>query len=74
MSVLTAPFASHAPTPRSEPIVAERIPSVSEVATIFVKFEIFLARNFQGAIITVPTTFTDAQRTALGKAATDAGV
>ena len=78
-SALTTPFASHAPTPRSEPIAAERILSVSEVATIFIKSLIqsaqdFLGKKIQGAVITVPATFTDAQRTALEKAATDAGV
>ena len=78
-SALATPIASHAPTPRSEPIAAERILSVSDVATIFIKSLIqsaqdFLGKKIQGAVITVPVTFTDAQRTALEKAATDAGV
>ena len=30
--------------------------------------------KFQGAVITLPATFTDAQRTALEEAATGAGV
>ena len=78
-SALATPIASHAPTPRSEPIAAERILSVSDVATIFIKSLIqsaqdFLGKKIQGAVITVPATFTDAQRTALEKAATNAGV
>ena len=78
-SALATPVASHAPTPRSEPIAAERILSVSDVATIFIKSLIqsaqdFLGKKVQGAVITVPATFTDAQRTAFEKAATDAGV
>jgi heat shock protein 1/8 len=78
-SALTTPFASHAPTPRSEPVSAERILSVSEVATIFFKSliqsaEDFLGKKIKGAVITVPATFTDSQRTALEKAATDAGI
>ena len=36
-SALTTPFASHAPTLRSEPIAGERILTVSVVATIFIK-------------------------------------
>ena len=53
--------------------------SVSEVGTIFIKSLIqsaqdFLGKKFQGAVITVPATFTDAQHTALEEAATDAGV
>ena len=75
----STPAASHAPTPRSEPIVTERILSVSDVTTIFIKSliqsaEDFLGKKVQGAVITVPATFTGAQRTALEKAATDAGV
>ena len=78
-SALTTPAASHAPTPRSEPIVAERVLSVSDVTTIFIRSlvqsaEDFLGKQIQGAVITVPAIFTDAQRTALEKAATDAGI
>ena len=78
-STLNTPAASHAPTPRSEPIIAERILSVSDVATIFIKSliqsaEDFLGKKIQGAVITVPASFNDAQRTALENAATDAGV
>jgi heat shock 70kDa protein 1/2/6/8 len=78
-SALATPAASHAPTPRSEPLAAERILSVSDVATIFIKSliqsaEDFLGKKIQGAVITVPATFTDSQRTALEKAASNAGV
>jgi len=78
-SNLNTPAASHAPTPRSEPIPAERILTVSEVATIFIKSlvqsaEDFLGKKIQGAVCTVPTWFTSAQRDALEKAATDAGI
>ena len=78
-SALATPAASHAPTPRSEPLATERILSVSDVATIFIKSliqsaEDFLGKKIQGAVITVPATFTDSQRTALEKAASNAGV
>ncbi|KAE9392211.1 actin-like ATPase domain-containing protein [Gymnopus androsaceus JB14] len=73
------PAASSAPTPRSEPIPAERILTVSEVTTIFLKSllqsaEDFLGKKVQGAVITVPSIFTDAQKDALEKAAADAGI
>ena len=63
----------------SEPRAPERIFSVSEVATIFIKSliqstEDFLNKKFQGTITTVPATFTNVQRTALEKAVTYAGV
>lgn len=75
----TTPAASHAPTPRSEPSPAERILTVSEVTTIFIKSlvesaEDFLGKKVQGAVIAVPSWFTDAQRDALENAAADAGV
>ena len=78
-SAFTTPAASHAPTPRSEPIVVDRILSVSEVATIFIKSlvqsaEDFLGKQVKGAVISVPSNFNDAQRSALEKAALDAGV
>ncbi|KAF9070436.1 Hsp70 protein-domain-containing protein [Rhodocollybia butyracea] len=73
------PAASSAPTPRSEPIPAERILTVSEVTTIFLKSllqsaEDFLGKKVQGAVITVPSIFTDTQKDALEKAAADAGI
>ncbi|EDQ99423.1 uncharacterized protein LACBIDRAFT_192317 [Laccaria bicolor S238N-H82] len=78
-SQLNTPAASHAPTPRSEPIPAERILTVSEVTTIFIKSliqsaEDFLGKKIQGAVITVPASFSDTQRAALERAASDAGV
>ncbi|KAF8896742.1 Hsp70 protein-domain-containing protein [Gymnopilus junonius] len=78
-SNIGTPAASHAPTPRSEPTPTERILTVSEVTSIFLKSlvqsaEDFLGKAIQGAVITVPATFTDAQRAALQKAASDAGI
>ncbi|PCH32980.1 actin-like ATPase domain-containing protein [Wolfiporia cocos MD-104 SS10] len=73
------PAASNAATPRSEPTPAERILTVSEVTTIFLKSlvqsaEDFLGKKVQGAVISVPTWFEDAQRAALEQAAEDAGL
>ncbi|PPQ66230.1 hypothetical protein CVT26_010931 [Gymnopilus dilepis] len=73
------PAASHVPTPKSEPTPAERILTVSEVTSIFLKSLVqsaqdFLGKPIQGAVISVPATFTDAQRAALEKAANDAGI
>ncbi|KAF8823212.1 hypothetical protein HHX47_DHR10000100 [Lentinula edodes] len=78
-STTGTPAASSAPTPRSEPIPAERVLTVSEVTTIFLKSllqsaEDFLGKRVQGAVITVPSVFTDAQKHALEKAAKDAGI
>ncbi|TFK62385.1 actin-like ATPase domain-containing protein [Pluteus cervinus] len=78
-SHLATPAASHAPTPRSEPVPAERILSVSDVTTLFIKSLIqsaadFLGKKIQGTVITVPSWFSDTQRRALEKAATNAGV
>ncbi|OSX68169.1 hypothetical protein POSPLADRAFT_1064453 [Postia placenta MAD-698-R-SB12] len=73
------PAASNAATPRSEPTPAERIFTVSEVTTIFLKSliqsaEDFLGKKVQGAVISIPAWFEDTQRAALEKAAEDAGV
>ncbi|GLB39791.1 putative hsp70 protein [Lyophyllum shimeji] len=78
-SAFTTPAASQAATPRSEPVPAERILTVSEVNTMFLaslveSAENFLGKKGLGAVITVPTAFTEAQKDALEKAATDAGV
>lgn len=78
-SATTTPAASHAPTPRSEPTSATRILTVSEVASIFLRSlvqsaEDFLGKKVEGAVITVPVWFPEAQRVALEKAANDAGV
>ncbi|PIL30023.1 transporter [Ganoderma sinense ZZ0214-1] len=73
------PAASAAATPRSEPVQAERVLTVSEVTTIFLKSliqsaEDFLGKKVQGAVISVPGWFEQAQKDALEKAANDAGI
>ncbi|KAG5220766.1 Hsp70 protein that interacts with Zuo1p [Salix suchowensis] len=73
------PAASIAPTPRSEPMLVERILTVSEVTTIFIKSlvqsaEDFLGTKVQGAVITVPSWFTDSQKAALESCGAEAGV
>ncbi|KAI0641234.1 actin-like ATPase domain-containing protein [Trametes meyenii] len=73
------PAASNAATPRSEPVSAERVLTVSEVTTIFLKSliksaEDFLGKKVQGAVITIPTWFEQAQKDALEKAANDADI
>ncbi|TCD61519.1 regulator protein, partial [Steccherinum ochraceum] len=73
------PAASHAATPRSEPIPATRYLTPLEVTTIFLKSliqsaEDFLGKKVTGAVISVPNWFSDAQKAALEKAATEAGV
>ncbi|KAG6888125.1 hypothetical protein C0995_010545 [Termitomyces sp. Mi166 len=78
-SNLATPAASHAATPRSEPIPAERILTVSEVTTMFIasllkSAEDFLGKKVEEAVITVPTAFSEIQKDALEKAATAAGV
>ncbi|KAF9023580.1 actin-like ATPase domain-containing protein [Hymenopellis radicata] len=75
-----SPLPSSAPaTPRSEPIPTTRVLTVHQVTTIFLKSliqsaEDFLGKKVQGAVITVPPTFSEAQIDALDKAATEAGV
>ncbi|KAG6852897.1 hypothetical protein C0991_008294 [Blastosporella zonata] len=78
-SAAATPAASHAPTPRSEPTPAERILTVSEVTTMYIASLVesasdFLGQKIQGAVLTVPTSFTSAQKDALESAATAAGV
>ncbi|KAJ3513620.1 hypothetical protein NLJ89_g2852 [Agrocybe chaxingu] len=78
-SAFTTPAASHAPTPRSEPVLVDRILTVSEVASIFLNSLVqsasdFLGKPIRGAVISVPPTFTPAQKSALEQAAADAGV
>ncbi|KAL6305706.1 actin-like ATPase domain-containing protein [Sparassis latifolia] len=73
------PAASHAATPRSEPTPAERVLTVSEVTIIFLKSlvqsaEDFLGRKVQGAVISVPAWFEEAQKVALEEAAAEAGI
>ncbi|KAF9028670.1 actin-like ATPase domain-containing protein [Hymenopellis radicata] len=64
---------------RSEPMPTTRVLTVHQVTTIFLKSliqsaEDFLGKKVQGAVITVPPTFSEAQIDALDKAATEAGV
>ncbi|KAF8054341.1 Hsp70 protein-domain-containing protein [Lyophyllum atratum] len=78
-SSFNTPAASHAPTPRSEPVPGERILTVSEINTMFIaslveSAENFLGKKVQGAVITVPTSFSETQKDALEKAAANAGV
>ena len=73
------PAASKVATPQSEPVPVDRILTVSEVTTIFLKSliksaEDFLGKKVQGAVITVPGWFTQAQKDALEKAANDADI
>ncbi|KAG2136351.1 Hsp70 protein-domain-containing protein [Suillus bovinus] len=79
ITATNTPAASQVATPRSEPIEAERILTVSEVTTIFLgslvqSAEDFLGRKVQGAVISLPSWFDDAQREAVIKAAEDAGI
>jgi heat shock protein 1/8 len=79
MTASNTPAASHVPTPRSESIPAERILTVSEITSIFIKSlvrsaEDFLGNEVHGAVISVPSWFDDAQRAALEKASEDAGI
>ncbi|TFK48017.1 actin-like ATPase domain-containing protein [Heliocybe sulcata] len=78
-SVTGTPAASSAPTPRSEPTPAERVLTVSEVTSIFLRSlvksaEDFLGKKVEGAVVSVPAWFDDAQRAALEKAAKDADI
>ena len=73
------PAASKVATPQSEPVPVDRILTVSEVTTIFLKSliksaEDFLGKKVQGAVITVPGWFEQAQKDALEKAANDADI
>lgn len=76
---MNTPAASHAATPRSEPVSATRVLTVSEVTTIFLRSlvqsaEDFLGRKVQGAVITIPPWFSEDQKKALEDAAVEAGV
>ncbi|RDX45036.1 actin-like ATPase domain-containing protein [Lentinus brumalis] len=73
------PAASKTATPRSEPVQVDRVLTVSEVTTIFLKSliksaEDFLGKKVRGAVITVPGWFEQAQKDALEKAANDADI
>jgi len=78
-STVNTPAASKFGTPRSEPTLAERYLTVSEVNTIFIKSlvqsaEDFLGKKAEGVVIAVPTWFEEVQREALIKASEEAGV
>ncbi|KAJ7132108.1 Hsp70 protein-domain-containing protein [Mycena epipterygia] len=78
-STSNTPAASHAATPRSEPIPSTRILTPQEATTMFLSSLLqsatdFLGKPILGAVITVPPFFTQAQKDALKKAAEDAGV
>ncbi|KAJ7035658.1 Hsp70 protein-domain-containing protein [Mycena alexandri] len=73
------PAASHAATPRSEPIPSTRILTPHEATTMFLSSLLrsaldFLGKPILGAVITVPPFFTQTQKDALKKAAEAAGV
>ncbi|KAF8995919.1 hypothetical protein BDQ17DRAFT_1544996 [Cyathus striatus] len=78
-SHLATPLGSVAPTPRSEPISVERTLTPQEVTSIFLRSliqsaEDFLGKKIEGAVLTVPESFTPKQHDALLKAAADAGL
>ncbi|KAJ7257928.1 Hsp70 protein-domain-containing protein [Mycena haematopus] len=78
-SATNTPAASHAPTPRSEPVPSTRILTPQEATTIFLTSLLqsasgFLGKPILGAVITAPPSFTQTQKEALKKAAEDAGV
>lgn len=78
-SATNTPAASSAPTPRSEPVPSERVLTVSEVTTMFLKTllqsaEDFLGHKVRGAVICIPGWFGESQRKALVEAATAAGI
>ena len=73
------PAASQVATPRSEPIPAERVLTPADATTLFLRSllqsaEAFLGRNVDGAVITAPGWFEDAQLDALHEAAEAAGI
>ncbi|KAJ7918756.1 Hsp70 protein-domain-containing protein [Mycena leptocephala] len=78
-SASNTPAASHAATPRSEPIPSTRILTPQEATTMFLSSLLqsasdFLGKPILGAVITAPPFFTETQKAALKKAAEDAGV
>ncbi|KAJ6485902.1 Hsp70 protein-domain-containing protein [Mycena sanguinolenta] len=78
-SATNTPAASHAPTPRSEPVPSTRILTPQEATTMFLTSLLqsasdFLGKPILGAVITAPPSFTQTQKEALKKAAEDAGV
>jgi heat shock protein 1/8 len=79
LTASNTPMASHVATPRSEPIPAERILTVSEATTIFIRSlvrsaEDFLGKPVRDAVVCIPSWFDEAGRSALEKACEDADV
>ncbi|KAJ6624962.1 Hsp70 protein-domain-containing protein [Mycena sp. CBHHK59/15] len=79
ISASNTPAASHAATPRSEPIPSTRTLTPQEATTMFLSSLLqsasdFLGKPILGAVITVPPFFTQSQKDALKKGAEDAGV
>ncbi len=77
MTSLNTPAASQLPTPCPEPVQVECILTVPEVTTIFLRSLVRSAENVLGcevhdAVISVPSWFDNASRTALEQAASDA--
>ena len=73
------PAASQFATPRSEPIPAERILTLVDVTTLFLRSllqsaETFLGKPVDGAVLTVPGWFEPSQMDALQEAASAAGI
>ncbi len=78
-SSANTPAVSHLPTPRSEPTPAERVLTVTEVTTIFLKSLVqsaqdFLGRKVEGAVIAIPSWFDENARAALAEAAVNAEI
>ena len=76
----TSKAATPAPgTPASEPTTVERILSVSEISSIFLKSlltsaEDFLGQKVEAAVITIPSWMSQARRDAVELAAKNAGI
>ena len=71
------PAASHLPTPRSEPTPRDLILTAKEANVWFLKSLLqsaydYLGKPIQGAVITVPSTFTPAQKDELREALEEA--
>ncbi|KAF8345014.1 Hsp70 protein-domain-containing protein [Amanita rubescens] len=85
-SVTSNPSTAHASpnpsalaTPASEPVTATRYITPLEATTLFLRSlaksaEDFLGKSLTGAVVTVPSSFTPSQRSALLQAAKDASV
>lgn len=78
-SRIASPAVSKAPTPRSEPIQQQRILTVNEVTTMFLKSLLGTAQDFlgepvKGAVISIPSSFDNNARDGLIACAKDAGI